>query len=160
MLRVLSDIKRTHWVSWSACRRRLRRAKLADVTPARFDVLQLLYRRGATLQRTLQRTLGVVKSSASELLAKLESLGFIERSRVRHRVGRRVALTEAGRRAYRDVWDLQTTLEIELTHVGTRMWFKLEDICISICNVFQSSLALDIYADETGSEYERGFEPM
>ncbi len=142
------------------CRRRLRRAKLAGLTPARFDIIQLLYRRGAMLQRTLQRMLGVVKSSASELLAKLESLGFIERSRARRHVGRRVTLTAAGRTAYNDAWDLQTTLEIELTQIGTRAWFKLEDICIDICKLFRNALTLDIYADETGCEYERGFEPM
>jgi DNA-binding MarR family transcriptional regulator len=112
------------------------------------------------LQRTLQRTLGVVKSSTSELLAKLESLGLIERSRVRHHVGRRVTLTAIGRRAYTAAWELQADLEIELTHVGTRSWFNLEDICIAVCKLFRSPLALDIYADEIGCEYERGFEPM
>ena len=96
MHRVIWAVKRAHWRCWAASTRLLRRTGL---TPARVDLLHAIDVHGGTLaQSALQRVLGVVRSTVSEALGALERLGCVTRGRRTHQ-GRRVTLTDKGRRA-------------------------------------------------------------
>jgi DNA-binding MarR family transcriptional regulator len=148
MLRMISNIKKTHWVAWAECNRRVRRLRIAGMTPARFDVIQLLHRNGPMLQSAIRKTLGVVKSSVSELLRELESFGFITRSRARHRVGRRVTLTEKGETTYTTLWDCQCELEINLCGIILKFAWPLEKICLRFCERLERALAVDVFGHE------------
>jgi len=133
MHRVTWNVKRAHYRSWAWQRRELKSKRIGAMTPARFDVIQLLYRRGALLQKTIQRALGVAKSSASELLGKLEALGFIVRKRRTLRESRIVKLTDRGRLAYSCAWDVQMDLEVTLVHaLDDDECFTLERSCMNI----------------------------
>jgi DNA-binding MarR family transcriptional regulator len=122
------------------------------MTPARFDVVQLLRRRGPMLQDAVRKKLGVVKSSASELLAKLESLGFVTRSRARHRVGRLVTLTNAGVAVWDAVYWTQERLDTLCTKLIPKDLVDLENTCAKICEAFGSRLARDLYAFREGDD--------
>ncbi len=100
------------------------------------------------LQNTIRKTLGVVKSSASELLAELESHGFIKRSRARRHVGRRVTLTAEGHEAYDTIWDCQCMLEIHLCGVILDCAWSLEQVCVRLCSRFERVLAVDVFGHE------------
>jgi DNA-binding MarR family transcriptional regulator len=131
MHRVTWNVKRAHYRAWIWQRRKLASHRITGLTPARFDVIQLLYRRGALFQKTIQRALGVAKSSASELLAKLEVVGFVERKKRAARESRIVKLTDRGRRAYRDAWELQSDLEMLLARsLDDHAWCQLEESCL------------------------------
>jgi DNA-binding MarR family transcriptional regulator len=74
--------------------------KVCGLTAARFDLLYALHRRplGAEAQSTLTRKLGVTRSTVSRMLASLEALGVVRRTRIScDRRQRWVALTDAGR---------------------------------------------------------------
>lgn len=94
MHRAIWAVKKAHWRSWAATWRMLRKS---GVTPARFDVIRCLENAGGRMaQAALRVALAVVKSTMSETLAKMEKLGFVERT-ARTRQGRWVALTNKGR---------------------------------------------------------------
>ena len=87
--------KRAHYKSWAFQRRVLKQKQVA-ITPARFDALHVLSKRGKIAQGTLRRLLCVVKSTLSELLRDLELRGLVERG-PRTRSGRTVKISRAGR---------------------------------------------------------------
>ena len=97
MHRAIWAVKRAHWWTWMKARRLLRETD-AELTPARFDVLFVLFERGGMMQRALRRVLNVVGSTMSEMLGELEKRGWVKRGR-RSRAGRSVELTEHGERA-------------------------------------------------------------
>ena len=72
-------------------------ARLADreVSAGQFQVLSTLERRGALRQKEIVEALGVTKGNVSQLLAKLERAGFVERSA--EGVSKVVTLTGPGR---------------------------------------------------------------
>jgi DNA-binding MarR family transcriptional regulator len=78
--------------------RRLLAGDRATLTPARFDVLFVLFERGGMMQRGLRRVLNVVGSTMSEMLGDLEKRGLVKRGR-RSRAGRSVELTARGQDA-------------------------------------------------------------
>ena len=95
MHRATWAVKRAHYKSWAFERRVLKRRKVA-ITPARFDALHVLSERGKMAQGTLQRVLGVVRSTVSELLKDLEMRGLVQRG-ARTRSGRSVQISAAGK---------------------------------------------------------------
>jgi DNA-binding MarR family transcriptional regulator len=145
MMRILSNVKRTHWASWAACRRFVRTCEVDGLTPARFDVIQLLHRNGPMLQDAIRKALGVVKSSASELLARLEECGFVRRSHARYRVGRRVELTKVGEDAYRTVIYTEGELETLCHALRYLQWRYIERMCVVIGRVFRKPLPVELY---------------
>ncbi len=97
------------------------------------------------LQDAIRDALGVVKSSASELLARLEECGFIRRSRMRYRVGRRVELTQLGEDAYRAVTYTQGELETLCHALRYLRWRYVERMCIVIGRVFRRPVPIELY---------------
>ena len=95
---VFFGVKRAHLaVNWWA------RLKLKDfrVTPARFDLMRLLYERHAFqwVQSELRSRLGVARATISRMLRSLERLGWIERKpNVWDKRTRDCILTYEGRR--------------------------------------------------------------
>jgi DNA-binding MarR family transcriptional regulator len=78
--------------------------KASGLTAARFDLLYILGQRPlrADTQRALTRKLGVTRSTVSRMLASLEALGLVRRTReLPDRRQRWVALTDAGRTCIR-----------------------------------------------------------
>jgi DNA-binding MarR family transcriptional regulator len=71
-------LKRAFLTSTTFLRRQLRRH--FKLTPARFDVLYLVYR-GTTRQRDIRRLLGLTSSTISEMLQTLERLRLVWRKR-------------------------------------------------------------------------------
>ncbi len=96
---VFFTIKRAYYATLRLTRRALRAIGL---TPARYDLLDALYRLGTGcvhLQSHLRRGLGVARSTISRMMRSLEQLGLV----TRRRDGRDcvVALTPEGRRRVR-----------------------------------------------------------
>ena len=110
MHRAIWAAKRAHWKTWAWTRGVLRKL---NVTPARFDALYALREHGAMMQSKLQRVLGVVRSTVSELLRDLERLGFVVRG-ARVRGGRDVRLTQAGRDLVARAWLTQSDVDDEI----------------------------------------------
>lgn len=110
MHRAIWAVKRAHWKSWAWTRKVLRKL---NVTPARFDALYAIHERGVMMQSTLQRVLGVVRSTVSELLRDLERLGLVVRG-ARFRNGRDVRLTEAGQELIATAWFTQWHVDDEI----------------------------------------------
>ena len=114
MHRATWAVKRAHYKSWAFERKVLKKHKVA-ITPARFDALYVLLERGRMMQATLQRVLGVVKSTVSELLKDLEKRGLVHRG-ARTRSGRVVQISDAGKstigtaNAYWAQFDIQADL--------------------------------------------------
>jgi DNA-binding MarR family transcriptional regulator len=97
--------------------------KKARVTPARFDALYVLFERGAMRQSTLQRALGVVRSTASELLRDLERLRLVTRG-ARCRTGRDVQITREGRDVVDRAFAAQMAVDDAITHAFGRCWLR------------------------------------
>ncbi len=143
MQRTIWAVKRAHWRSWAGSLRLLREKgifaeHMRKVTPARYDVLHLLFRRGAMAQKVLREALGVVKSTLSELLAMMERLGLVERSE-RTRAGRTVTLTNEGRDVYGYAWLIE--LEIDRVVTGAfngsdRRQLYVEKACLIVRKAF------------------------
>ncbi len=110
MHRAIWAVKRAHWKSWAWTRRVLRKL---NVTPARFDVLYALHERGVMMQSKLQRLLGVVRSTISELLRDMDRLGLVVRG-ARLRNGREVQLSEAGRQLIAASWLTQSKVDDDI----------------------------------------------
>jgi DNA-binding MarR family transcriptional regulator len=113
MHRAIWAVKRAHWKTWAWTRRVLRKL---DVTPARFDALYAIHEHGVIMQSKLQRLLGVVRSTISELLRDLERLGLVVRG-ARCRSGRDVRLTEAGHDVIASAWLAQSDVDDEIFDV-------------------------------------------
>lgn len=107
MHRAIWAVKRAHWKSWAWMRRVLRKL---NVTPARFDALFAIHERGVIMQSQLQRVLGVVKSTISELLRDLERVGLVVRG-ARFRSGRDVRLTNAAKELVECAWLAQAKVD-------------------------------------------------
>ena len=114
---------------------RVSRSALAacGLTAARFDLLYCLYQRdrGAAAQRTLTRRLGVTRSTISRMLASLEALGVV--TRTRHSGDRRqrwVTLTDAGRaRIHRAVFHFDGLGSSQLavdSALGGERWYDFD----------------------------------
>ena len=110
MHRAVWAVKRAHWKTWAWTRQVLRKL---NVTPARFDALYALHEHGVMMQSKLQRLLGVVRSTISELLRDLERLGLVQRG-TRFRNGRDVRLTNAGRDLIAQAWLTQSDVDDEI----------------------------------------------
>lgn len=132
MHRAIWAVKRAHWKTWAVGLRMLRKV---GITPARLDVIHCLSLNGGAMsQKALQLALGVVRSTMSEALAKLEKLGMVRRG-PRTRRGRRVTLTEKAARLEGPVYSermladcqLDETLGDELTSWGRTI--VLERLC-------------------------------
>jgi len=103
---LLFALKRAHLASnrWG-----LRLLAKFGVTPARFDLMRIVYERGSSIeQHWLRERLGVARSTLSRMLRSLERLGWVRRTRsewdgrTRH-----VELTYAARSL---VWRILTEL--------------------------------------------------
>jgi DNA-binding MarR family transcriptional regulator len=114
---------------------RVSRAGLAacGLTAARFDLLYCLYQRDgrAGAQRTLTRELGVTRSTTSRMLASLEALGVVKRTRhFGDRRQRWVTLTDAGRaRIQRAVYELDVLGSSQLAvncALGGERWYDFD----------------------------------
>ena len=114
---------------------RVSRSGLAacGLTAARFDLLHYLYQRDrrAAAQRTLTRELGVTRSTVSRMLASLEVLGVVRRTRhLGDRRQRWVTLTDAGRaRIRRAVYKLDVLGSSQLavdSALGGERWYDVE----------------------------------
>ena len=110
--------------------------KACGLTAARFDLLYALNKRPrrAEAQCTLTRELGVTRSTVSRMLASLEALGLVHRTRVpRDRRQRSVALTAAGRaRIQRAVFRLQRAGSAQLavdSALGGERWYDAHVYC-------------------------------
>src|SRR5215468_82215 len=95
-----------HFLSFSMKRAHLRCvetlkpvAAMYGLTPARFDVLHVIFQRfGETSQANIRHVLGVSATTISRMVQALEKLGFISRQRhPRDRRTKLVWLTEQGR---------------------------------------------------------------
>ncbi len=143
MQRTIWAVKRAHWRSWAGSMRLLReKGPLArymrKVTPARYDVLHLLFRCGAMAQKALREALGVVKSTLSELLATMEHLGLVERS-ARTRAGRIVSLTKEGDDAYAYAWTVELEVDDRVTRAfndSDRRQLHVEKACLTVRKAF------------------------
>jgi DNA-binding MarR family transcriptional regulator len=72
---------------------------VADMTPARFDILYVVWRARALSQREICRRLGLHRSTISEGIARLVELGLVECNRLRSdRRVKPVQLTDEGLR--------------------------------------------------------------
>ena len=74
---VLFGVKRAHLATnrWA-----LLRLREFGVTPARFDLMRMIYERNfRRVQSELRRRLGVARATISRMLRSLEKLGWIER---------------------------------------------------------------------------------
>jgi DNA-binding MarR family transcriptional regulator len=114
---------------------RVSRSALAvcGLTAARFDLLYCLHQRegGAATQRTLTRKLGVTRSTVSRMLASLEALGIVTRTRyLGDRRQRWVRLTKAGRtRIRRTVFRLHGLGSSQLavaSALGGERWYAFD----------------------------------
>ena len=108
----------------------------SGLTAARFDLLYALYRRPlrAEAQRALTRKLGVTRSTVSRMLASLEALGIVRRTRIPcDRRQRWVALTDAGRaRIQRAVSWLVSAGSAQLavdSALGGERWYDSDAHC-------------------------------
>ena len=83
----------------------LHRLRAFGVTPARFDLMRLIYERNFQWsQSELRRRLGVARATISRMLRSLERLGWITRERdPDDRRTRRCVLTYEGRRVVASV---------------------------------------------------------
>ena len=75
---VFFGVKRAHLAvnAWALARLK----KEFGVTPARFDLMRLIYERNFQwVQSELRRQLGVARATISRMLSSLEKLGWIER---------------------------------------------------------------------------------
>lgn len=145
MQRTIWAVKRAHWRSWAGTLRLLRTGGLfklrttRKLTPARYDVIHLLVKRGGTMgQKAMCAALGVVKSSLSELLATMERFGLVERSRFRARAGRIVTVTDAGRDAHGDAFLIEMEIDERVTTAfrGDRRQLTVEKACLTVREVF------------------------
>jgi DNA-binding MarR family transcriptional regulator len=91
---VFFGFKRAYYGTLRGTRPHLKRLGL---TAARYDVLALLERFGAMLQREVRASLNVAAPTVSRMLKALEALGLIARSRPSDRRQREVRLTFRGR---------------------------------------------------------------
>lgn len=95
-------VKRTHLTvnRWA-----LHRLRQFGVTPARFDLMRLIYERNYVWsQDAIRHRLGVARSTVSRMLGALEQLGWITReTRMADRRTRRCMLTYEGRRVVASV---------------------------------------------------------
>jgi DNA-binding MarR family transcriptional regulator len=128
--------------------------RACGLTAARFDLLYALHRRPlcAEAQSTLTRKLGVTRSTVSRMLASLEALGIVRRTRVLgDRRQRWVALTDAGRaRIQRAVSRLVGAGSAQLavdSALGGERWYDSDGHC------FFAMAALD----HTLSDIRRAF---
>ncbi len=99
---VFFGVKRAHLaVNWWA----LLRLKEFGVTPARFDLMRMIYDRNCRrAQSDLRRQLGVARATISRMLRSLEKLGWITREVNRFdRRTRDCVLTYEGRRVVASV---------------------------------------------------------
>jgi DNA-binding MarR family transcriptional regulator len=99
---VFFGVKRAHLaVNWWA----LLRLKEFGITPARFDLMRMIYDRNyRRVQSDLRRQLGVARATISRMLRSLEKLGWIERVPNEHdRRTRDCVLTYEGRRVVASV---------------------------------------------------------
>ena len=72
-----------------------------ELTPARFDLMNVVSGFGGLKQSDVWRRLGVVRSAVCEMLATLEALGLIQRRRDPHdRRTWKVSLTARGRTVF------------------------------------------------------------
>lgn len=95
-------------------------------------------------QAALRRSLAVVKSTLSETLAKMETLGFVARSR-RTRWGRVVELTEKGRAVHGRTFEAECDVD-ETVALGFGAFWRpdkcalwvlaLERLCKSVRRAF------------------------
>ncbi len=148
MQRTVWAVKRAHWRSWAGMLRLLRTGGMFEqcptrkVTPARYDVLHLLVKRGGKMvQKAMCEALGVAKSSLSEILAIMERLGFVERSRFAPRLGRTVTLTASGQ----DAWETMFIIEMEVDRDVTRAFgysdrrqLYVEKACLTVRAAFDA----------------------
>jgi DNA-binding MarR family transcriptional regulator len=107
MHRTIWAVKRAHFKTWAWNWKLLRRLK---VTPAQFDALYVLSERGVMMQKKLQETLGVARSTVSELLKELARVRLVVRG-ARDRDGRDVRLTDVGRDIVDKAWEILTEVE-------------------------------------------------
>ena len=89
-------MKRAYWGFEGVARRAFRKVEV-PLTAARHDMLASIGVHTGILQHELQRMLGVVSSTASEMLKALEELGFVVREIGRDRRHRVVRLTDLGK---------------------------------------------------------------
>ena len=119
----------------------------SGLTAARFDLLYALYRRPlrAEAQRALTRKLGVTRSTVSRMLASLEVLGIVRRTRVScDRRQRWVALTDAGRtRIQRAILRLVRAGSAQLavdSALGGERWYDSDAHCFFAMAALDHSL--------------------
>ena len=146
MQRTVWAVKRAHWRSWAGMLRLLRTGGMFEqwptrkVTPARYDVLHLLVKRGGTMvQKAMREALGVAKSTLSEILSIMERLGFIERSRFAPRVGRTVTLTRSGEHAYAWTFIIEMEVDRDVTRAfgySDRRQLHVEKACLKVRAAF------------------------
>jgi DNA-binding MarR family transcriptional regulator len=118
MHRTIWAVKRAHFKTWAWTRGVLRKF---NVTPAQFDALFVLSERGVMMQSKLQKALGVVRSTVSELLRDLERAQLVARG-TRFRSGRDVKLTAAGKKVVDRAWASQGDVEDEVTKAFGSLW--------------------------------------
>jgi DNA-binding MarR family transcriptional regulator len=104
-------------------------------------------------QGALQTALGVVKSTMSEALAKMEKLGLVARTR-RTRAGRDVILTDRGRTTLEESYRARMEVD-DIVSVGfgaywepdkERLWvLALERLCKSVRRMFGERRARRLY---------------
>ncbi len=146
MQRTVWAVKRAYWRSWTGMVRLLRTGGMFEqwptrkVTPARYDILHLLVKRGGTMvQNAMREALGLAKSSLSEILSIMERLGFIERSRFRPRVGRTVTLTKSGEDAYSWTFMIEMEVDRDVTRAfgySDRRQLHVEKACLTVRSAF------------------------
>jgi len=98
---VLFAMKKGHL---SALRFSRRALKPFELTPARFDLMNAIGRRGAR-QCDLWRRLNVVRSVISEMLGALLALEWVKRERAKDGRTWHVSLTERGRAVFERAYD-------------------------------------------------------
>ncbi len=87
--------KRAHLRTTEMARRCVRRF---GITPARYDVLYAIFKGHAKRQRDLWSMFHVSRTTVSRMVAALETLGLVERSRPGGRASRSIYLTRKGER--------------------------------------------------------------
>lgn len=130
---VLFGVKRAHLAAnWWA----LLRLREFGVTPARFDLMRMIYGRDfRRVQSELRRQLGVARATISRMLRSLERLGWITREvNAYDRRTRDCVLTYEGRRVVASV-------------MSALVWPKV------IANVVDAALGGDVVQERIAAEW-------
>jgi DNA-binding MarR family transcriptional regulator len=152
MDQVFFSVKRAHHATLRFSRKVL---ATCGLTPARFDFLRAVLQFGSCTQFELRQSLGLARSTISEMLATLERIGLIRR--MRYRRTRLIFATDAGERIYQRVFDeclnpgwVALTVDAVLSRYDPEVdslneRFTVQSVCNRLRRAFGDPVEQDLY---------------